>query len=197
LGEDLINHSKSQGISPEEVINAEARKVPVGSDGLMTIMDWLAPPDKPYKKGLMIGFDGRHTRAHIYRSILEGIALTMKNHADAMCDELGITLQDIIVSGGGSNSDLFMQIFADVFGVPAARNQVNGSASLGAAICAAVAVDAYAGFQEAIEAMVKVSDSFQPIQEHSSTYNKMNEEVYRHITSFTDEILKKSYPIFG
>lgn len=197
LGADLINNSKTLGISPEECINAEAQAVPVGCDGLMTVMDWLAPPDKPFKKGLMIGFDGRHTRAHMYRSILEAIALTMKNHADAMCEELGITLEDIIISGGGSNSDLFMQIFADVFGVPAARNQVNGSASLGSAICAAVAVGAYAGFDEAIAAMVKIRDRFQPIPKHYSIYQQMNEQVYQKITDYSDEILKKSYPIFG
>jgi sugar (pentulose or hexulose) kinase len=197
LGEELINNSKTQGISPEECINAEAMSVPVGSDGLMTVMDWLAPTDKPYKKGLMIGFDGRHTRAHMYRSILEAIALTMKNHADAMCNELDISMENIIVSGGGSNSDLFMQIFTDVFGVPAVRNQVNGSASLGAAICAAVAVGAYPGFDEAIAAMVKIRDRFQPIPEHTSIYKQMNEKVYKHITGYSDEILKKSYPIFG
>ena len=197
LGSDLTIKSNKLGISPEEYINNEAKMVPVGSDGLMTVMDWLAPTDKAYKKGLMIGFDGRHTQAHIYRSILEAITLTMKNHVDAMCNELGITLHGLIISGGGSNSDLFMQIFADVFGVPASRNQVNGSASLGAAICAAVAVNAYPGFQEAIAGMVKIKDTFLPISENYITYNRMNEEVYKHITTYSDDILKKSYPIFG
>ncbi len=197
LGEDLIEKAQASGVSPEEYINTKAKKVPAGCDGLMTIMDWLAPPDKQYKKGLMIGFDGRHTQGHIYRSILEGIALTMKNHADAMCDELGITLNDMIVSGGGSNSDLFMQIFADIFAVPALRNQVNGAASLGSAICAAVAVGVYPGFNEAIQAMVKVSDRFDPIPENSAVYRAMNEQVYKDITKSTDKILKNSYPIFG
>ena len=197
LGSDLINKSKVLGISPEDCINAEAQQVPAGSDGLMTILDWLAPWDKPYRKGLMLGFDGRHTRAHIYRSILEAIALTMKNHTDAMCAELGITLEKIIISGGGSNSDLFMQIFADVYGLPASRNKVNGSASLGSAICAAVALGEYPGFQEAIGAMVKEKDTFQPIKRHTDLYSRMNKKVYQHITKYTDEVFKKSYPIFG
>ncbi|MBA3926453.1 FGGY-family carbohydrate kinase [Listeria rustica] len=91
----------------------------------------------------MIGFDASHTRAHIYRSILEAIALTMKNRVDEMCAELGISLGKLILSDGGSNSGLLMPIFADVFGIRTARNEVNGSASLGAAICVAVALNIY------------------------------------------------------
>ena len=84
----------------------------------MTVLDWLAPTDKPFRKGEIIGFDARHTRGHVYRSILEAIALTMKQNVDAMCAELGIDLREIVVSGGGANSPLFMHIFADVFGMP-------------------------------------------------------------------------------
>ena len=58
----------------------------------------------------------------------------MKQNVDAMCAELGIDLREIVVSGGGSNSPLFMNIFADVFGVPASRNVGSSGASLGSAI---------------------------------------------------------------
>ncbi len=51
----------------------------------MTVLDWLAPTEKPFRKGEILGFDARHTRAHVYRSILEAIALTMKENVDAMC----------------------------------------------------------------------------------------------------------------
>ncbi|WP_461207465.1 FGGY-family carbohydrate kinase [Clostridium sp. DL1XJH146] len=196
LGEDVVDKAKEQGIAPEELLNREASDVPAGSDGLMTILDWLASPSEPYKKGLMIGFDGRHKRGHMYRSILEGIALTMKNHIDGMCEELGIKLENIVVSGGGSNSDLFMQIFSDIFGLPASRNVVNGSASLGSAICVAVATGVYKDYEEAIEKMVKIRDTFQPNLDNTDLYNRMNNEVYKNITVHTDEILKKSYPIF-
>lgn len=196
FGEDVRNKAQSLGISPEELLNRESQKVAPGSDGLMTVPEWLAPPDKPFKKGIMIGFHGRHTRAHMYRSMLEAIALTMKNHMDAMCRELDVELDQIIVSGGGARSDLFMQIFADVFGLPAVRNEITDAAGLGSAICAAVAARAYDSFEAAIEKMVRISDRFRPIPEHASLYEKMNHDVYRHITGFTDTILEKSYPIF-
>jgi sugar (pentulose or hexulose) kinase len=196
LGEDVHDQAKSLGISPEEVLNQEAQKIPAGCDGLMTVPEWLAPPDKPFKKGIMVGFHGRHTRAHLHRSMLEAIALTMYNHVAAMCRELGLELEQIIVSGGGSSGDLFMQIFADVFGIPAVRNEVNGAAGLGSAICAAVAVGAHDTFGEAIDKMVRVRDTFHPIGAHTSLYQRMNNEVYRQITDATDAILKRSYPIF-
>ena len=143
----------------------------------------------------MIGFDGRHGRAHMYRSILEAIALTMKNRVDEMCEELGVTLDNIIITGGGSNSDLFMQIFADVFGIPAKRNVVNGAAGVGAAICAAVAVGAYKTFDEAVEKMVKVKDVFEPNKENVELYAEMC-PIYKDITNHTDAVLKKTYEIF-
>ena len=67
--------------------------------------------------------------------------------------ELGITLDEIVVSGGGSNSPLFMRIFADVFGVPASRSVDGGGASLGAAMCAAVAAGVYPDMESAAAAM--------------------------------------------
>ncbi|MDA3835087.1 MAG: FGGY-family carbohydrate kinase [Spirochaetales bacterium] len=197
LGEEFVSRAHAMGSSPEALLDAEAEKINAGSDGLMTVLDWLAPPDRPFKKGLMIGFDARHTRAHMFRSILEGIALTMKNYADAMCEELGMMLDSIIVSGGGSNSTVFMQIFSDVFGVPAVRTMINESASVGSAICAASAVGYYDSFAEAVSRMVHQKDVFTPIDEHTELYKEMNEQVYKHVTEYTDSIFRKSYPIFG
>jgi sugar (pentulose or hexulose) kinase len=196
FGEDVFKKAQSHGISPEEVLNREAQKIAAGSDGLMTVPEWLAPPEKPFKNGIMIGFHGRHTRAHMHRSLLDAISLTMKNHIDAMCTELNIDLDRIIVSGGGSSGGLFMQIFSDVFGIPAVRNAVNGAAGLGSGICAAVAVGAYDQFSTAIEKMVRIKELFHPVEENTVVYDKMNNGIYKHITSFTDPILEKSHPIF-
>ena len=162
----------------------------------MTVLDWLAPTDKPFRKGEIIGFDARHTRAHVYRSILEAIALTMKQNVDAMCAELGSNLREIVVSGGGSNSPLFMSIFADVFGVPASRNVGSSGASLGSAICAAVATGAYPDFVTAAGAMKQGREAFAPDLENHDVYQRMNERVYRAIHDATDPILEQSFTIF-
>ena len=196
LGEDIIRQAKALGISAEDYLNRGAGALPAGSEGLMTVPEWLAPPSAPYKRGVMIGFNGRHNGFHMYRSILESIALTMKNHCLAMCRERGLPLARIIVTGGGSNGDLFMRIFADVFGLPAHRTEVNGAVGLGSAICAAVGVGVYTNFDQAAAKMIRQRDVFQPESGNTKLYDQMNERVYQHITRHTDEVLKMSYPIF-
>ena len=196
LGDGYKKEAEAQGLSAEELLSKEAEAVPAGSNGLMTVLDWLAPVDALYKKGVMIGFDGRHKRGHIYRSILEAVALTMKKHVTDMTNEIGVNLDKIIITGGGSNSDLFMQIFADVFNIPMVRNEVNGAAGLGSAICAAVAAGVYKSFDEAVENMVRIKDTFTPNPEAVAFYEKMY-PVYTNITKHTDEVLKEAYELFN
>jgi sugar (pentulose or hexulose) kinase len=196
LGEEFAAAAAAAGISREDYLEREAVGVAPGSDGLMTVLDWLAPDDKPFRKGVMIGFDARHTRAHVYRSILEAIALTMKNRVDAMCEELGVSLEGIVISGGGAASPLFMHIFADVFGIPASRGVAAGGAGLGAAICAAVAAGAYPDFATAVAGMTTHRESFAPDPANADVYHRMNKTVYQSIGSATDGILERSYPIF-
>lgn len=205
LGPELTERAASLGISREEYIEREASQVPAGADGLMTILDWLAPTDKPFRKGMMLGFDARHTRGHIYRSILEAIALTMKTHVDAMCTELTLELDEIVISGGGSLSPLFMQIFADVFGIPASRGLTvdptnggihGGGASLGAAICAASAAGLYPDIETAAENMTAGRESFAPNLANTVRYQSFNESVYQGVRAHTDLLLERAYPLF-
>jgi sugar (pentulose or hexulose) kinase len=197
LGSDIVNEAKKRGISPEDYLNLLAEDVPAGCDGLYTILHWLPRPNKLHERGIMIGFNGIHKGPHMYRSVLEGIALTMKNNAQAMCDELGVEMSNIIVSGGGSKGDLFMQIFADVFGVPAHRNEITDAAGLGAAICTALALDVYKSREEAIKHMVRRKDTFMPNEDNYKLYSEINEKVYKHISNTTDDLLKRSYEIFN
>ena len=197
LGPEFAAVAQQRGVSREHVLEAEAMHVPAASDGLMTVLDWLAPTDKPFRKGVMLGFDARHTRGHVYRSILEAIAVTMKDKVDAMCRELGISLREVVVSGGGSSSPLFMQIFADVFGIPASRATGPSGASLGGAICAAVATGVYPDFSAAAAGMEKPRQAFAPNLANTETYGRLNESVYRDIRNATDAVLERSFPLFN
>lgn len=195
LGEKISIRANYQGISEEEYLNEQAQHVPAGSDGLMTILDWLANPWEPFKRGVMIGFNAHHDYRYMYRSILEGIAYTMKNNVTNMTDELGKTIEEVIVTGGGSNSDLMMQIFSDIFNLPVKRNVVNGSASVGAAINVAVGLGIYPSYEEAVEKMVKVKDIFTPIPENVAIYQRLNDDVYKGLTEHTDKVLEKTFAI--
>jgi sugar (pentulose or hexulose) kinase len=196
LGSAPAAEAKKLGISTENYLNDLAKLIPAGCDGLMTIPEFLAPVTMPYKRGIMIGFDGHHTGIHMYRSVLEAIALTMYNNTIAMSDELGIKLDRVIISGGGSKGDLFMQIFSDVFGLPASRNAAPSAVGVGDAICVCVGLGICKDFDEAASKMIKVRDVFKPNKANTEMYAKMNEQVYKHITEYTDEVLKKAYPVF-
>lgn len=196
LGPEVAERAASLGLSREEYLEREAALVPAGSDGLMTVLDWLATTDMPFRKGSMLGFDARHTRGHIYRSILEAIALTMKANVDAMCAEVGITLDEIVISGGGSSSPLFMSIFADVFAVPASRSIDGGGASLGAAICAAAATGVHADIETAAVQMTKLRETFATNTDNAAMYRRINESVYQVIRLATDPLFERAFPIF-
>ncbi len=195
FGETIAKEAAGVGVSIEDYLSMEAKDIAAGSDGLLTIHEWLAPWDKPYRRGSIIGFDSRHTRSHMWRSLLEGIAFTMKAKTDLMCKELGFQPDRIIISGGGSNSSLIMQIFADVYGVVTCRNQINSAASLGAAIDAAIAVKQYSSFDEAIANMVHVRDEFQPNMSNTGIYQRILSEAYVNANDYIDGLLKRIHNI--
>lgn len=141
------------GLTDDE-LGRGARAVAPGSDGLFAVLDWLAPGDAPYRRGALIGFDGRQGRFHIYRAILEGIALTMRRHIDAMEEALGRRFEHVIVSGGGSRSDLVMWILAAVLERPVRRNRLTDAAGMGSAICALVGAGVYPDWDAAVAATV-------------------------------------------
>jgi sugar (pentulose or hexulose) kinase len=193
IGEELERSARETDRLVEDVLEAEAARVPAGSDGLLTVPDWLAPATQPHRKGVMIGFDQRHTRGHMYRSIMEAIAMRMKNNLDGMSRDIGSVPDKLIVCGGGSNSRLFMQIVADVFGIRTVRNRINGAAALGAAICVAVAAGTYGDFAEAVGAMVHQQDEYTPDPENHRVYTAINEGVYRDLATMLEGTLGQMY----
>ncbi len=197
IGKELEETAARKGSTVEDLLEEEAREVPPGSEGLITVGEFLAPNSLPYRKALFIGLDGRHKRGHMYRSIMESIAMTMKISVDEMCGELKEYPKQLIVSGGGSNSDLFMQIFADVFGIKSVRNVINNAAGIGAAINVAVGAGYYPDYKTAVEKMVKIKDSFEPNPEHHKLYEKVVDQVYSEIKDYADPINQKIYSIFG
>ncbi|ONI39444.1 sugar kinase [Candidatus Epulonipiscium fishelsonii] len=196
LGDEIVQKAKELNISEEDYLNMKAAEVPVGSDGLITILDWLATHAEPFRKGMMIGFDQRHTKYHMYRSVLEAISFAVKNNVCAMAEEANVALDEIIITGGGAKSDLLMQMIADQFNRPIIRKVGTSCGALGSAICVAKYLGIYDSFGEAIENMVSVDRIFEPNEENHKLYDKINREVVQQVRTYTDEILKKSYPIF-
>jgi len=168
-----------RGITPEELFDELVRVVPPGSDGLVLQPYW-SPGIKvpgPEARGAIIGFGGGHTRAHLYRAILEGLAYALRDGAVRTSKRSGIAITELRVAGGGSQSDQAMQITADVFGLPASRPHLYEASGLGAAIDAAVGLKLHPDFNTAIKEMTRMGDMFVPNPQAHAIY----EEIYRNI----------------
>jgi xylulokinase len=171
----------------QEVLNVEAASVPPGCGGLMALLDWLPPTEVPHRRGALIGFDGSQGRAHVYRSILEGIALTMDGHVTRMQRDLGRGFTSVVVAGGGSRSDLMMQILADVLGRPTSRTATPDAAGLGAAICAAVGSGVHSDWETAVTEMVTSGPTFTPDATRVAAYRRIA-RTYSRLHELTDPL---------
>lgn len=119
-------------------LQALAEDVPVGSGGLLWLPHFQGGvlPAKPYLRSGWVGATGSHTRAHLYRSVLEGIAFQYAAWADRAPAIIGRPLTEVRAMGGGSKSDLWVSIKADVLGVPFVRMPKAECALLGNALIA-------------------------------------------------------------
>lgn len=166
------------GILPEVLLDRQLSDIPAGSMGLVVQPYWHPRENDPLSKGAIIGFGGEHTRKHIYRAIIEGIAYELRRLGELMVRRSGNAMTELRVGGGGSQSDEIMQITADVFGLPARRMHTSNLAALGAAIDAAVALGIHKSFPEAVERMVRVKNTFQPVKDNVKIYDRLFREVY-------------------
>ncbi len=178
----------------EEELNQAASRVPVGSDGLLTVLDWLAPTDAPWRRGAFVGLDARHDAAHLHRSVLEGIAMTMQRHSAAMTTELGLEVGRLVVSGGGARSELMLQILADAFDRPVTRTRAASAASLGAAVCAAVGVGAHTSFGAATSAMVHTDVVVEPTVEGARRYAELS-SAHAALVESIDPVLRRTHDL--
>jgi sugar (pentulose or hexulose) kinase len=169
------------GITPEALLDRQTADIPPGSMGLLVHPYWHPRENDPLSKGAIIGFSGEHTRAHVYRAIIEGIAYELRRLGELIARRSGSSITQLRVGGGGSRSDEVMQITADVFGLPVMRMHTDNLSALGAAIDAAVALGIHDGFPQAVERMVRIKRAFQPIAENADIYDRLFREVYVNI----------------
>jgi sugar (pentulose or hexulose) kinase len=171
--------AKERGVAPEVVFDELIRDIPPGAMGL-TLQPFWSPGIKtgPAAKGAIIGFGDVHTRAHIYRAILEGLGYALKEGTLALEKRNKVPIKGLRISGGGSQSDAAMQITADIFDLPAQRPHTYETSALGAAIDAAVGLKLHSDFDSAIREMTRVTDVFEPIPRNRDLYREMFEKVY-------------------
>jgi sugar (pentulose or hexulose) kinase len=169
-----------RGVEPEVLLEELAAEVPAGSLGL-TLQPYWTPGLKhpgPEGKGAMIGFGAAHRKQHMYRAILEGLAYEMRSGRERIEARTGVPLTELVLCGGGSRSDLVMQIAADVFGMPARRPSCDEASGLGAAILAAVGAGIHPDLRSAVAAMTGTGRRFEPVPANVRIYDRLYREVY-------------------
>ncbi|MFO7623225.1 MAG: FGGY-family carbohydrate kinase [Anaerolineales bacterium] len=170
-----------RGIQPEFLFDELVNQVPPGSMGLILQPYWspgLKVPG-PEAKGAIIGFGDVHTRAHMYRAILEGLAYALRDGKERTEKRSRIPITELRVSGGGSQSDAAMQLTADIFNLPTARPHIYETSGLGAAIDASVGLGLHPDFPTAIQAMTHIQRIFEPDLRNSRIYNELYQRVYQ------------------
>lgn len=161
-----------------DILNEEAAKIKPGSDGIL-VLDWWQGNRTPYTNpninGMIYGLQLSHTRGHIFRAIMEGIAYGTENVFESFRNS-GYKVDEIYIGGGTTNSDLFMQIHADVSNVKIHVPKNPQSMTLGSAMLAAVAVGWYENIQDAADNMVHYEKVIEPNIENHKLYKKYFEQ---------------------
>ena len=163
------------GISPYELINLEIAQVAPGAEGLFFLPYLLgerSPRWNPHARGAFIGLTIRHSRAHMYRAVLEGVTMNLRVILDAFRAQ-GTEITRMRLIGGGASGRVWNQIMADIYGMPVQRLAILEEAtSMGAALVGGVGVGLYPSF-DMIHQMNAVAATIMPDQSAQAIYERM------------------------
>lgn len=156
---------------------AQVEAAPRGSNGVMTVpfFNGERTPNLPNARGVVLGLDSRNTtQPNLLRSAIEGATYALRFGFDEM-RALGISASEIVLTGGGANSDTWRQVVADVFNVPVTVLQNNEGAALGAALQALAMLEGSAVNIEKLTGEHLARDEALCCEPHSSAVNFYNE----------------------
>lgn len=158
------------------LMDMEAGTIPAGSDGLVVLPHFQGsgPPDtNPSAKCTIYGLSLQHTKAHIIRSFLEAIAMSLCRIVEAV-EEMGIEVKEIRSLSGGANSDLWCQIKADALGKPVVTmKNTEDAACLGAALIAGTGINLWSSLQTAAFKIAAEDKRFLPNESNRKAYDKL------------------------
>ncbi len=161
---DRFGSGADDGRDPYERLTAEAAKVPVGSDGLLWapyLMGERTPHLDPYARAALVGLTASHTRGHVVRAILEGVAFSLRD-SFTLFSEMKVPVNKIRLGGGGARSPLWRQIQADVYGHEVEIVEAEEGAAYGAAILAGVGAKMWSSVDSACNDVVRVATKVTP-----------------------------------
>jgi xylulokinase len=178
---DQFGAGANDGRDPYERLSDEAAKVPAGSEGALWapyLMGERTPHLDPNARGALVGLSASHTRAHVIRAIMEGVAFSLRD-TFTIFDEMRVPVSNVRLGGGGARSALWRQIQADVYGRDIEIVEAEEGAAYGAAILAGVGVKMWPNVDEACDSVVRVAKRVKPIANNVAAMNQAYTEYRR------------------
>src|SRR5437588_838131 len=163
----------TEGRDPYELLCEEASGAPPGSDGVLWapyLMGERTPHLDPHARAALVGLAASHTRAHVVRAILEGVAFSLRDTL-TIFDEMSVPVETIRLGGGGARAHLWRQIQADVYGRAVEILAAEEGAAYGAALLAGVGVGVWPSVDDACAQSVRVAARVEPDADASALMN--------------------------
>ncbi|MEZ4862043.1 MAG: FGGY-family carbohydrate kinase [Caldilineaceae bacterium] len=183
LAPDLVNAEGAAGANAYSELTQAAAAVPTGSAGLLVLPYFSGertPINDPQARGLFFGLTLAHSRAHMFRAVLEGIGYGVAHHFRVM-EEIGAMPREVVAVGGGTKSPLWLQVVSDISGRPQQVPGVTLGASYGDAFLAGLGVGLFDSYH-AIDQWRKDVRTVSPSLENTARYAPYLElylELYR------------------
>ena len=179
---DRFGAGADDGHDPYDRLSAEAASAPPGCEGAFWapyLMGERTPHLDPFARAAFVGLSASHTRAHMIRAILEGVAYSLKD-TFTIFDEIRVPVERIRLGGGGARGALWQQIQADVYAHEVEILKAEEGAAYGAAILAGVGSGIWKSVDEACDATVRVAKAVTPDKTSSATMQR-GYQTYRRI----------------
>jgi xylulokinase len=166
-----VEEARKRGISPYQVIDEKASAINPGAEGLLIYPFPLGerPPGNVNSRVVIFGLLLSHSREHIARAILEGIAFAEKEVVDEI-ESHGIKVEVIRIADGGAKSTVWNKIRADIMGKPLAIPNVTNATLLGDVILAGIGVGIYKDPAKVVNDIVKISSIIHPDENKHRIY---------------------------
>ena len=182
---DLVSGPGDEKIS-YKVLDDEAAAIPPGSDGLVALETWQGsrtPHTDPLARGSFAGLTLAHSRAHMFRSILEAVCYGTRACFDALESAASQSsdmpnADEVVIAGGATRSPLWLQLHADVTGRSFLINENTDGPLLGCAILASVGAGIHASVDDAVENMIRRERKIEPREDVRKVYDRLYKELY-------------------
>jgi xylulokinase len=159
-----ISVAESMGVDPYVLMDKIAETVEPGCEGLIYLpylMGERTPHLDPNAKGVFFGLSAKHTKAHMLRSVMEGVAFSLMDCMEIIEEMVG-SASEVRALGGGGKSKLWRQMQADMFGKNIVTTNSSEGGALGVAILAGVGTGVYQNVEQACESVIKTNEAQKP-----------------------------------